>query len=435
MSEIKTAVMQAALNTGTGGTQDFTVAGLGWTPKAALFFLVPATVAGTVAVDARMSIGAATGASNEWCVTAHSEDNWSTTVSDRDSVDTRCVYAIDNTGTESVAATFNSWISNGVRLNNVTNTPATAQLLTIVFFGGEDLQAHANTKTLSTQDTAVDITDPGFQPNLVIIGSMGDDIAASAQARYMMAFGAAHDTGSGIDERFAKMHEERNVSVGSPDAYLDTTESSGQITQTAVSYTVEISNFDANGFSATARGGNSGSDDLCYLALDTGDREVKVGSIDPPTGTGEDAKTGVGFKPQLVMMGMTMLTAEDTLTLSTANAGAFGVSMFTPDDEACVANAVEDGAGTTDTQCVADVVAVDLDGDDGAAAFDATFVEMGTDGWTLDYTAADGTQRKWWYLAIEEEAVAGGMLNRFGSMQGGISGGRYSTPMTGGMRG
>ena len=44
---------------------------------------------------------------------------------------------------------------------------------------------------------------------------------------------------------------------------------------------------------------------------------------------------------------------------------------------------------------------------DGSAAYDASFTSFDADGWTLNYSAADGTARKWIALAFGTAAAGG----------------------------
>jgi len=55
---------------------------------------------------------------------------------------------------------------------------------------------------------------------------------------------------------------------------------------------------------------------------------------------------------------------------------------------------------------LANIQAIVLPLDDGAAGVVADFVSMDSGGWTLDYTTVTGTGKVFWALAIEESAAA-----------------------------
>jgi len=49
-------------------------------------------------------------------------------------------------------------------------------------------------------------------------------------------------------------------------------------------------------------------------------------------------------------------------------------------------------------------------------------VSFDANGWTWNFSAVMGTATKWWYLAIEEEAAAGGGLTERGIARGVLRG-------------
>lgn len=171
-------------------------------------------------------------------------------------------------------------------------------------------------------------------------------------------------------------------------------------------YGAEFGSFDASGFTVTTRNAGANDDDMIYLALSFGGAvEGWVGTVDTPTSTGDSAKTGVGFTPALVLMGMTYAEAVDT-TYGDANGGTLGFSVFDADDEFAMSWGEEDAAATTNNQSLSDNTAVELPDDDGAAGLTGAFTSMDADGFTINYSAVEAAAKKFWAVAIEEEAVA-----------------------------
>ena len=398
---ISADVTRIACNTGTG-TQDITITGFG-TPKAALFICSVATSNGSAASDFSLSIGAATGASNEWCLSINNEDGQSDTDTAATTDSDKCV-RINTAGTPTVdgEAEFTAFITDGVRIN-WTNAPSAAWLLTVVLFGGTDLSAHANNVALGDSlDNAVDVTAPGFEPTLLIAvcqGGLGmDDNATSLQH----SIGVIHN-GGGVSQRSVGFRHPNGAAEGQPDGRCTETYGILQITSAAaLDWGGEFGTFDGSGFTVTTRIAGANSTSLMYLALRLGGSESGwVGTVDTPTSPGDDAETGPGFEPQLVLQIGTHMEAVDTAYNSSPLAGALGLSAFSPDNEYMTSVADEDAATTTDTQSLSTDTAIELPQDDGTTGLTAAFASMNNDGWTLNYSAVEGNAKKFFGLAIE----------------------------------
>ena len=164
---VTVAVTRAAANLATG-TQDFTTTDLGGlTPVGALFIITKATADGTPADHAIVGIGAATGSSERWACSVTSEHGVSATDTNRRAMTDECVCLIsEGTGTVDGEADFDSFITNGVRIN-WGNAPASAYLVTVLLLAGTDTSAYAGVFTGHASTNGVtDVTDPGFQPAL-----------------------------------------------------------------------------------------------------------------------------------------------------------------------------------------------------------------------------------------------------------------------------
>lgn len=398
---VSAAVTRAACNT-SAGNQDITIAGFG-TPKAALFICSVATSNGSAASDFNLSIGAATGAANEWCLSVNNEDGQPDTDTAATTDSDKCI-RLNTAGGPTVdgEAEFTAFITDGVRIN-WTNAPSAAWLLTVVLFGGTDLAAHANNVALGNSlDNAVDVTAPGFEPTLVIAvcqGGLGMDANATSLQHSM---GVVHN-GAGISQRSVGFRHSNGASEGSPDGRCTETYGILQVTTSAtLDWGGEFGTFDGSGFTVTTRIAGANSTSLMYLALRLGGSESGwVGTVDTPTSPGDDSETGPGFEPQLVLQIGSHMEAIDTAYNSSPLAGALGLGAFSTNNEYMTAVADEDAASTTDTQSLSADTAIELPQDDGTAGLTAAFASMNNDGWTLNYSAVEGNAKKFFGLAIE----------------------------------
>ena len=397
--DVKVAVTRVLTPTATG-TQDITISGFG-TPKAAMFFVSRAEADGTPIADAVAGYGATDG-TRQWSWSCFSDHGQASTDSRRVQGDTRCVQIITDVTIVRHAA-FDSWITDGVRIN--WGSVATTQLeLVVVLFGGADLSVRAD--TIDVPGTgAVDVTGPGFEPDLVIGASCGATSGTTATIQWIVGFGFAHNDRAGtVVQRCVFQRENTSVADGEPNSRLSTAYVGGQY-QTAVDWGAALGTFDASGFTLTPSA-NAGGDDYHYLALRFDGVSGWVGTLDAPTGTGAWAVTAPGFRPQFVMLVQTMHTAVDT-DVTDGKAGAVGIGVFDATAAYTQATAIEDASATTDTESVSDDQPVSLNDHAGADAFDASFTSFDATGWTLNFSAADGTVRKWVGLAIGEAGGGG----------------------------
>ncbi len=404
-SDIKTAIVRAVLNTSIGNQTFTATPPVDFTPKLALFIVNGGITDGVAAVHNRGGIGCCD-ADAQWAFAWRSEDGQDPSDTGRSNSAAQCLKLMTaSADTDDVAATFVSFGTSSVTIN-ISNAGA-AFLCTVILFGGDDLQVDVGIIALGTQDTEINVTGPGFQPNLV--GCCQQRNIPTTTNACKMSLGFAYDAGGSVPQ-CAHIFTSRDGRVADSEVNSILRNDMVGISLTgagAADYTVEIDNFDASGFSAFARSDDGTGDSVGYFCLDTGDRSVWAGNFTTPGSTGEDAQTGPGFKPQLVGLITTQLPTVNVID-SSGLAGGFGYSFFTEDDEFCNAWADEDVPGAvTDTQSLADNQVINVPADDGVALFAATFVSMDVNGWTNDYSAVDsGNARLQCGFAIQEAGAA-----------------------------
>jgi hypothetical protein len=419
MAGIIADVTRAASNTSTG-TQDITIADFG-TPKAALLMATYTETDGTAIVDSGFSIGACDG-TNQWTVHCNSEDAQGTTDTNRETSTSKVV--IINTPGTNVAyaeAAFSAWITDGIRIN-WTTAPATAILVTVVLFGGDDLSVHVNNKQLSdTVDTTTDITDPGFESDLVIAATAGISSAtASGNIIQPLSIGIVHnDRASTITQRcmaFADRNGQATSRVlnamRSDSGLVAYSSIVAAPSETQLDWYADFNTFDSSGFSITEKNAGANSSYVFYLALRLGSSPTVDGKIityTPPTSTGNDGETGVGFTPQLVLG---LQTRNESLNSASGTGAAgdmtTGMFAFSSNNEYDNTFSSEDNVATSNTQSLSDDQAINFPDDTGSAFVGGSFVSMDANGFTINYSAVHSSALQWAVLAIEEEAAAGG---------------------------
>lgn len=384
-----------------GGTQDITISGFG-TPKAALFIATWADTDGVKEDFASVGIGATDG-TNQWATATKSDHGVGSTDTKKTNKADECIILFGS-GFNNIdgEANFSAWITDGVRINWGI-APSKGWLLEVVLFGGDDLSAKVDTDALNA--TTQTYGNMGFEADVLICAGAAQSMGAGILGELAIYLGLVHNDGAGgVVQRCLAFDEANSSSEGAPvarmfeDAFAAELSSAG-----AIEWEASASNFTANGFDHQASA-NPGTDEFAFLGLKFTGRQSWVGTVDSPTATGNDSQTGPGFKPQAVLLGLSAIQAVD-VTEGDADAGPFGISFFNETEEFCKSIAIEDAAATTNTQSVSDDQAVNLDAHDGTDTWDAAFVSMDANGWTLNFSATDGTARKWIGLAVEGEAA------------------------------
>jgi hypothetical protein len=387
---VKTAVTRAALNTVTG-TQDFTVPGLGWTPKAAIFIFGSSTADATPTTNAAGSFGATDG-TNQW-VTA-----WCSSPGPRRTSMTGQVIAevLGNSGATTISAAFDSFISNGVRIN-ITD-PGGPCLVTVVLFGGGDLTAKAGVSDLTTQNNAVTAT-PGFQTNALITAHSEQPFNSVINTNASANIGYASYDGTTILQG-GDAHQ--FGTPGSVRSSAGAVVSTGCVAFNGAQY-AELTSVTSTQFSLTSRLTNLTGLSVGWLALNfNGQAQAWVGVQNSPTATGSKDFTGASFTPSFSMFS----TNRDTATATSQVNGegfAWSVTPITASAQYCNHWRATDAAGSGGTVGdfnEADSKAINTRDHRSLNDIDATFTSFISGGVRMDFTAAFGTVLKWPALFI-----------------------------------
>lgn len=121
---------------------------------------------------------------------------------------------------------------------------------------------------------------------------------------------------------------------------------------------------------------------------------TKMGTLSQPTSTGNQQITGVGFQPEALIFWMTNLTAEGN------GASSYLAKGFTDGtNQGSTAVAWQDGFNTVQDRTVATKV-ISLVNETGTVLAEAGIVSLDTDGFTINWTTVDSTQRLVTYLAL-----------------------------------
>jgi hypothetical protein len=274
-------------------TGNSAVAGVGVQPQAVIFFCNTRTSDGS-SPNLLTSIGFATDSTHRFAIGAQSDDNVGTSNTRRSVANDKCInLGTNNAGTTGLVADLVSMDSDGFTLNwSVVTSGADIHYLALAGISN----ATVKTFTLPTSTGSQAVTGVGFQPTsaLLLTGSATASGAAAGEARlnvsgsdgtthFSFAHTADHNSGNAVGRMVFETNEWLKLRTGSA-----TTDG-----------TTDFTSFDSDGFTYNCPDAYVGAylaAALCLRGL-----RCKVGTLTVPGGTGAQAVTGVGFKPQAVL--------------------------------------------------------------------------------------------------------------------------------------
>ncbi len=380
-----------------GSTGNQAITGVGFQPKAVLFFMGDPTSDGST-IDLRMGLGFGISSTDRWAVSDDSDDGINPPDGSRRHDDSKCITLTDISSVVA-AADLVSMDSDGFTIN-WTTVDATARRVTYVAVGGADLTNIASVlinASASTGDQA--ITGVGFQPGLVLfshaaitaappgtfgLSRLGLGAAVSSAERWCMA---THSAGSGAASDTARMQltdaciVTHNVSV--------------------VQGRADFVSMDSDGFTINWSTAISG---MRIRALCLRGGNFKLGSFSQPASTGNQAITGVGFQPKGEIftsfnnVASGSVTAGSRRTVGIAQSSTARASRWAGD---------EDGANPSVADSDLDEAASIKMMTEGTPTVDAEadFVSHDSDGFTNNWSTADATARQVLYLAMGSSAA------------------------------
>lgn len=287
-----------------------------------------------------------------------------------------------------------SAIADGIAVTFTGNQ--SAYRLGYLAFAGSDTQAKSGVIALGTGTSAITVSGVGFQPDVIILMSHNDDIAAGETNLLQGTFGFATSDGT---QRSVGWVEVNSETTGKPWQALLTDCGAQAKLNTNSSQKMVIGGFGSDGFTVTPST-SQGSDDLIYLALKFTGRAVKIIDFTTPTSTGTQSITGVGFTPQAAIVVLTNLEAVDSQSAtSTDQQGGLSISLL-GDEVLSTSWRIDSGASVTSTgsQSIVGSVIGPSAIDEDAAIATAAFTSGGM---TLNYSAVQATGKKGFILFIE----------------------------------
>lgn len=399
MADVKLKPVRIQIPT-SGTTLDVTISGFG-DVQAVIGFVSIAGTNNTATADASLTAGFLDRQTtpNQVNTTMLSTDANATADAQKGYNETSFIRCITTTGATACQLSFNSWITDGVRFNIDTN-PSAARYLTCYFVGGTDAaNSFADAFNPSNLTTVQDITAPGFEPDLVFFFSGNTNSSAVTDAQ--MSLGVCHNDGAAT-QGCISFFDDNGADVTVVDTQLRNDRAIAQVSSGTEDYNTTISAFDSSGFSLQ-NSANASSDRFLYLALKFNNSpDISIDFIDGPTATGNYSSTAPAFQPDFMMLLMSDNTSANTVQ------GADGLAIYATDGTNGYTN-VYHSTDAVDTSVCKSLVADsihDLTGSNSDLHV-GTFTSFDTNGFTLNFTTAPATARKWLCLTVGDAVSEG----------------------------
>lgn len=379
---MRVEVVRVAAPASTGDL-DFTVSGAG-TCIGAEFFLSLASVDNTAANNAAMGYGATDG-TRQFAIAAYSQHSQPATNTVNRGMTDQCLALTIATGAIDGEAAFSSFITDGVRVNIGNAFGFSSFIVAVLYFRDDGSNDQFYVGTFDTSSADDDVTEPGFEPDLVKVGSIRNPLDDTSRNGATFSIGFAHNHPSLGTPPQCSMNfgEGDNIADGAPRMRVESALVCADHNASTLLGQVEIDGFDSSGFTAVR---TNGAGYACgYVAIKCLN-PIDVDLHSTPTSTGAQS-FGTGLPPMATFGFLTRLGATESTDLS-GLAGSFGLFAFTTASIEFSASAQsEDLSGTTDTQSMADSKAINLPEHDGTTddGIDAAVSSILSNGFELTF--------------------------------------------------
>ena len=411
MSNTFKRVISTTAPTSTG-TVDYTVAGLGASThiKGVEVEVARAVTLGTD-TDGRSGCRGFSDGTTEAVLSWSSEHGVTTTDTYTYSAQDKVVALMDPAdGSLEAVATFDSFITDGVRLN-WTTAPSSAYRVAVVITAGPDVECDVQIVDPADALSGTVTVTPGYtaETNLVLAlaGTISTAFDGTLESSSSVSWGACSNDGTTVTQNAEAWSYQDAVSTTLDSGILHLNRLASHVSATALGVSYAASGFNAStgAFTLTTAGASATSAERIAVMMFhmPSNIAVKVYSHSFTSTVGTQSFTDPGFQPQYIWYGLSLFNATNTVRTN-AQAGSYGSGHA---DEAgvewCGSYADRDNRTTSDTQSLVDEVAIELPLHAGGAGYTGTVDSWDATGYTINFTSVVGTSRFHIGYAIEQE--------------------------------
>lgn len=417
MAEFKVGSFTAPSSTGTQS-----VTGVGFTPKAILFWASGSNgSSGIWGGDVDQTIGFTSGPSESYAVAGFSDDGQSTSQTAR-AIAAKAVAFVNGLGSATSAeADLDSFDADGFTLD-WTKAGVSAQKIMFLAIGGDDVDAKVVNWTSPTSTGNKAVTGVGFTPDVVLhMPTASTVIPASSAGMIGTGFGAMDGSGNQWMNTLAAQDAQ---STSNTSRYQRTDKCVAYINDTGtVNEEAAFVSMDADGFTTNFTSANGVA--VNYISLCLSGLDAKVGSFAKTTSgaPASQSVTGVGFEPGAVLL--SSWGWDEFNHGSVVNDAIWALGGGDGTNERTVLQVDDDGVATTVVESIwknSKVLSIDRTPVGGPTIdSEADLDSFDPDGFTLNWTTNDANAVGILYLALGSlnTPVAGGQVSEAGTVNPG----------------
>lgn len=392
---LQTALVEIITPTSTGPQS---ITSLSFRPQVVKFYSTLVAAGSETSTPLSISIGAADDHGNQFVGSTRSDDSVSTSSCDRYINDSECIAFMDSAGSVLISAEFDGTLSNGFTLDWTAVSTVARQVFALCIGGMTDIQVGSKQYGSGTGNHAYTIAT-GHNPDAMELFAFARSSVGVSSAGVMVSAGMADETtqhniaGSSVNGQ----------STSNSQRYRSTSNilSIVSMFSATVSDQASLNSFDANGFTLNFSLNSNESRYFHYISYQG--VEASVDELSQKSTSGTQAYTGIGFQPEIV-------------TAFSHNAGSTGFSNSMPfaygsafsasaNDQAAINGIDQDNKSVTETwrhQYLGRLGSyVDLTP---TTYYTFALDSFDSDGFTLDWTATDGSARLFSILSLKSNA-------------------------------
>lgn len=240
-------------------------------------------------------------------------------------------------------------------------------------------------------------TDPGFQPKaLFTFAGLQTSDGAATDAQWSLG------VSDGTNTRSAGWNSDHNTASSDVTRYFSSTEQLRLMTAGSITANVTstLTSLDATGFTQNWTTLTTTSPKYNYLALGGSDlSNAKVGSFSANVSTGNQSVTGLGFQPDIVFLFVTLQTAAG----SSNNNSQYCFGVMHSSGQWVMGGKAQQNQATMNTSRFFqnDRCAIVQATVANTYVWEASYVSMDSDGFTINIVTTDGSAFLIGYLAIK----------------------------------
>ena len=382
------------------GTADTTteVTGLGFIPKAIIFFAVDQLTAGSdfVAGSGGMAVGFTDGTNHRYSGWA-GDNNVATSNTGTSYSTSKCI-GIMNDGTPTVdnEATC-AFDADGFTLT-WNSTPGSAWLIGYWAVGGSDItNVNVGSVAMDTDLGAQSVTGPGFQPTIAFV-MHSSATAAGTAAGAKFGFGVAVSSAKEAAVALNVADGATMSSTVNSECRFSSANTIMGLANPAIELAADFTQFTANGFDINFSDASPSAYLFSYLVIKGG--QWDCGTSATPASATTQSVASMSFQPTTMGIFGSEPTAVDSNTGGAKT--AIGAAVSTSTETSCVAQHT-DVINTTMSRGNENAKILSL-----GSTIEADFTSFNSNGWTITWAVNPASRLTMWWAGADNAAAPSG---------------------------